>query len=91
MPQKQESPWNFWSRLKMLGEHCDLRVIRLFKVTSRIYEKLVLFQSLYRQYYLKNGLREFFHYIKIRIIQGFVFHAYFISELRIYEAKIENV
>ena len=23
MPQKQESPWNFWSRLKILGAHCD--------------------------------------------------------------------
>ena len=24
MPQKQESPWNFWSRLKILGAHCVL-------------------------------------------------------------------
>ena len=23
MPQKQESPWNFWSRLKILGTHCE--------------------------------------------------------------------
>ena len=22
MPQKQESPWNFWSRLKLLEAHC---------------------------------------------------------------------
>ena len=26
MPQKQESPWNFWSRLKILGAHCELCV-----------------------------------------------------------------
>ena len=22
MPQKEESPWNFWSRLKLQGAHC---------------------------------------------------------------------
>ena len=25
MLQKQESPWNFWSRLKILGAHCGWR------------------------------------------------------------------
>ena len=31
-PPKQESPWNFWSRLKILGAHCVLKSRRGMKL-----------------------------------------------------------
>ena len=36
MPQKKESLWNFWSRLKIPGAHCvqDLKLHRLSYVNS---------------------------------------------------------
>ena len=41
MPQKQESPWNFWSRLKIIGAHC----VRLF-VRPTFYVTLPLSSSI---------------------------------------------
>ena len=37
-PQKQETPWNFWSRLKIPGAHCDKILEVAARTTRALYE-----------------------------------------------------